>query len=333
MNPSATPLRWGVLSTAKIGRTTVIPAIQRSEHGTVVAIASRDGEAAHAVADDLGIPQAFSSYEALLAADDIDAVYNPLPNHLHAEWTKKAADAGKHVLCEKPLTLDRTEAAGVIAHCEAAGIVLQEAFMYRFHPQWLRTKQLVDGGRIGELRAVQAWFSYFNDDAANIRNVAEYGGGALMDIGCYPISVARWLFGAEPDDVQAIAHHDPVSGVDILTSAMMRFGTAHATFSVSTRTEPYQRVHVIGTTGRIEVEIPFNAPTDRPTHIFVTAGGSPPADPATEIEEFAIVDQYTLQADAFAMAIRDGRTAALPPSDALANMAVIDAVRTAAGAA
>jgi len=286
MSPSATPLRWGILSTAKIGRKAVIPAIQRSEHGTVVAIASRHGESAQAVADDLGIPQAFSSYEALLADDDIDAVYNPLPNHLHAEWTKKAADAGKHVLCEKPLTLDHTEAAGVIAHCEAAGVVLQEAFMYRFHPQWLRTKQLVDEGRIGELRAVQSWFSYFNDDAANIRNVAEYGGGALMDIGCYPISVARWLFGAEPDDVQAIAHHDPMSGVDILTSAMMRFGTAHATFSVSTRTEPYQRVHVIGTTGRIEVEIPFNAPTDRPTRIFVTAGVSPPADPATEIEAY-----------------------------------------------
>ena len=167
----------------------------------------------------------------------------------------------------------------MIAHCEAAGVVLQEAFMYRFHPQWLRTKQLVDEGRIGELRAVQAWFSYFNDDAANIRNIAEYGGGALMDIGCYPISVARWLFGAEPDDVQAITDRDPTSGVDILTSAMMRFGTAQATFTVSTRTEPYQRVHIVGTTGRIEVEIPFNAPNDRPTRIFVTAGGSPPPTP------------------------------------------------------
>jgi predicted dehydrogenase len=333
MSAPTTPLRWGVLSTAKIGQTAVIPAIQRSEHGAVVAIASRNGETAEAVANDLGIPQAFSSYEALLAADDIDAVYIPLPNHLHAEWTMKAADAGKHVLCEKPLTLDANEAQRVIAHCAAAGVVLQEAFMYRFHPQWLRTKQLIDDGRIGEIRAVQAWFSYFNDDATNIRNIAEFGGGALMDIGCYPISVARWLFGAEPDDVQAIAHRDPTSGVDVLTSAMMRFGTAHATFSVGTRTEPYQRVHIVGTNGRIEVEIPFNAPTDRPTRIFVTAGGNPPTDPATEVEEFAITDQYTLQADEFARAIRDGRTAALPPSDALANMAVIDAVRAAAGSA
>ena len=333
MSASTTPLRWGVLSTAKIGRTAVIPAIQRSEHGTVVAIASRDGETAEAVANDLGIPQAFSSYEALLAADDIDAVYIPLPNHLHAEWTMKAADAGKHVLCEKPLTLDADEAQRVVAHCAAAGVVLREAFMYRFHPQWLRTKQLVDDGRIGELRAVQAWFSYFNDDAANIRNIAEFGGGALMDIGCYPISVARWLFGAEPDDVQAIAHHDPTSGVDVQTSAMMRFGMAHATFTVSTRSEPYQRVHVVGSAGRIEVEIPFNAPNDRPTRIFVTSGGQPPTAPATEIEEFDTVDQYTLQADAFAMAIREDRTAALPTADALANMAVIDAVRAAAGSA
>ena len=332
MNGPAAPLRWGVLSTAKIGRKAVIPAIQQSERGAVVAIASRDGVAARAVADDLDIPRAFSSYEALLAAEDIDAVYNPLPNHLHAEWTMKAADAGKHVLCEKPLTLDATEAAGVIAHCADAGVLLQEAFMYRFHPQWLRTKQLVDDGRIGELRAVQTWFSYFNDDAANIRNIAEFGGGALMDIGCYPISVARWLFDAEPDDVQATVDRDPMSDVDILTSAIMRFGTGQATFTVSTRTEPYQRVHVVGTEGRIEVEIPFNAPIDRPTRIFVTAGGRPPTDPATEVEEFPIADQYTLQADAFAMAIREGRAAALSPSDALANMAAIDAVRAASDA-
>jgi predicted dehydrogenase len=333
MSAPTTPLRWGVLSTAKIGRTAVIPAIQRSAHGTVVAIASRNGETAEAVAGDLGIPQAFSSYEALLAADDIDAVYIPLPNHLHAEWTMKAAAAGKHVLCEKPLTLDADEAQRVVAHCAAAGVVLQEAFMYRFHPQWLRTKRLVDDGHIGELRAVQAWFSYFNDDATNIRNVAEFGGGALMDIGCYPISVARWLFGAEPDDVQAIAHHDPTSGVDVQTSAMMRFGTAQATFTVSTRSAPYQRVHVVGSAGRIEVEIPFNAPNDRPTRIFVTSGGQPSTAHATEIEEFGTVDQYTLQADAFAMAIREGRTGALPTADSLANMAVIDAVRAAAGSA
>jgi predicted dehydrogenase len=330
MSQQTTGLRWGVLSTAKIARTSVIPAIQRSGTGDVVAIASREPGRAATVADELAIPHAYGSYEELLAADDIDAVYIPLPNHLHAEWTMKAADAGKHVLCEKPLTLDAPEAAQVIDHCDASGVSLQEAFMYRFHPQWLRTKQLVDEGRIGELRAVQVWFSYFNDDRTNIRNIAEFGGGALMDIGCYPISVARFLFGAEPDRIEAIAHHDPLSGVDTLTSAVLRFGTAHASFTVSTRTEPHQRVHVIGTSGRIEVEIPFNAPTDRPTRIFVTAGGQPPTAPATETEEFAPADQYTLQADAFAAALLGDRPAPLPPSDALANMAVIDAIRAAA---
>jgi predicted dehydrogenase len=317
------------LSTAKIGRKAVIPAIQRSELGTVVAIASRRAADARAVADDLGIERSYGSYEELLADDEVDAVYNPLPNHLHGEWTMHAADAGKHILCEKPITLDRAEAATVIAHCDAAGVLLQEAFMYRFHPQWLRTKQLVDGGHIGELRAVQSWFSYFNDDAANIRNIAAYGGGALMDIGCYPISVARWLFGAEPDDVQAAAHHDPASGVDVLTSAVMRFGGGHATFTVSTRAEPYQRVHVVGSAGRIEIEVPFNAPNDRPTRIAISTGRQPPTAPATVIEEFATVDQYALQADAFATAVSRGSTAALPPSDALANMAAIDAVRAA----
>lgn len=330
MSGAHSPIRWGVLSTAKIARTAVIPAIQRSRHGTVVAVASRDADSAASVAADLGIPHAYGSYEELLAADDVDAVYNPLPNHLHAEWTMKAADAGKHVLCEKPLTLDARQAEQVIAHCDAAGIVLQEAFMYRFHPQWVRTRDLIDEGRIGELRAVQVWFSYFNDDPGNIRNVADFGGGALMDIGCYPISVARFLFDAEPDEIAAIAQHDPGTTVDTLTSAVLRFGSGHATFTVATQAEPYQRVHVIGTAGRIEIEIPFNAPTDRPTRIFVTAGGSPPTAPATETEEFAPTDQYTLQVDAFADAILDGRTAPLPPHDALANMAAIDAVRRAA---
>jgi predicted dehydrogenase len=329
MSTTNTRLRWGILSTAKIARKSVIPAIQRSDLGEVVAIGSRHADGAEEVATDLGIPRSFGSYEELLEADDVDAVYNPLPNHLHAEWTMKAADAGKHVLCEKPLTLDSAEAQRVIAHCDAAGIVLQEAFMYRFHPQWIRTKELVDEGRLGDLRAIHCWFSYFNDDPGNIRNIAEFGGGALMDIGCYPISVARFLFGAEPDDVRAMAHHDPDTGVDILTSAVLRFGIGHATFTVGTQVEPYQRVHVIGTAGRIEVEIPFNAPVDRATRIFVTAGGDPPTDPSTTTEEFAPADQYTLQADAFARAVIDRRPAPLPPSDALANMAVIDAVRDA----
>lgn len=331
MTGSTPRVRWGILSTAKIARTTVIPAIQQSQHGEVTAIASRDHAAATELAAELGIPTAYGSYDALLADPDVDAVYNPLPNHLHAEWTMKAADEGKHVLCEKPLTLDASEARALVAHCATAGVLLREAFMYRFHPQWLRTKELVDSGAIGDLRAVQAWFSYYNDDPTNIRNIDDFGGGALMDIGCYPISVARWLFAAEPDEVDAVMHRDAVSGVDTLTSAVLRFGTGHTTFTVSTQAEPYQRVHVVGTAGRIEIEIPFNAPTDRPTRIFVTSGGRPPTDPATTIEEFAPADQYSLQADAFAAAVLEGRSAPLPPDDAASNMVVIDAVRAAAG--
>ena len=330
MSDSTQRLRWGILSTAKIGRQHVIPAIQRSQLGEVTAIASRDPASARSAATDLGIARAHGSYEQLLADAEVDAVYIPLPNHLHAEWTMKAADAGKHVLCEKPLTLDAAEADALVAHCAAAGVVMQEAFMYRFHPQWQRTKQLVDDGALGELRAVQAWFSYFNDDPHNIRNVAEFGGGALMDIGCYPISVARWLFDAQPDAVQALMHRDPSTGVDTLTSAALRFGTGQVTFTVSTQAEPYQRVHVVGTTGRIEIEIPFNAPTDRPTRILVTSGGRPPTDPATTVEEFAPVDQYALQADAFARAVIEGHGPPLPPDDAVANMSVIDAVNAAA---
>lgn len=199
--------------------------------------------------------------------------------------------------------------------------------MYRFHPQWIAARDLVARGAIGELRAVQTWFSYYNDDPANIRNVAEFGGGALMDIGCYPISVSRFLFGAEPDEVDAVADRDPRFGVDVLTSAMLRFGTAQATFTVATQSAPYQRVQAVGTTGRIEVEIPFNAPNDRATRIFVTRSGEPGVDTV----EFDVVDQYTAQADAFAGALLADAPAPLPPADAVANMAVIDAVVAAAG--
>ena len=324
-------VRWGIISTAKIGIDLVIPAMQGQEFCDVTAIASRDLAKAQAVAGQLGIPKTYGSYEELFADPEIDAIYNPLPNHMHLEWTAKALEAGKHVLSEKPSGLNAAEAEEMAAVAKRyPNLKLMEAFMYRFHPQWQRTKQLVDDGALGELRAVQAWFSYFNDDPHNIRNVAEFGGGALMDIGCYPISVARWLFDAQPDAVQALMHRDPSTGVDTLTSAALRFGTGQLTFPVSTQAEPYQRVHVVGTTGRIEIEIPFNAPTDRPTRILVTSGGRPPTDPATTVEEFAPVDQYALQADAFARAVIEGHGPPLPPDDAVANMSVIDAVNAAA---
>ena len=256
-------IRWGVLSTADIGLGAVIPAIQSSDLGEVVAISSRDADRAGRAAADLGIPTAHGSYEALLDDPAVDAVYNPLPNHLHAEWTMKAADAGKHVLCEKPLAMSSEQAQLMVDHCAAAGVKLQEAFMYRFHPQWRRVKEIVDSGELGELRAIQAWFSFFNDDGSDIRNVPEWGGGGLMDIGCYPISISRWLFGAEPDDVAAASFHHPDFGVDVVTSALMRFGDAHATFTCSTLTEWGQRLFVEGAEGRIEIPIPFNPRPDR----------------------------------------------------------------------
>ncbi len=320
-------LRWGVLGAANIAIKAVIPAIRdSSERGEVVAIASRERARADAVAAELGIPRAHGSYEALLADPDVDAVYNPLPNHLHASWTMRAADAGKHVLCEKPLACDAAEAGQLVAHCATAGVALQEAFMYRFHPQWVRVRELVAGRAIGEPVAIHTWFSYYNRDPDNVRNVAEYGGGGLMDIGCYAINLSRMLYQAEPDEVGGALTRDPQFGVDVVTSAWMRFGDRHATFTCSTQAEPFQRVVVLGTRGRIEVELPFNMPPDRAARIFVTSRGDPPGDPDTVTLVFDPADQYALQADAFAAAVLAGEPVPLPPADAVANMAVIDAL-------
>jgi predicted dehydrogenase len=325
-----TNLRWGILSTADIGRRKVIPGILKADRCEVVAIGSRDAAQARQVADELGIPAAHGSYEALLADPNVDVVYIPLPNHLHAEWTIAAARAGKHVLCEKPLAMNATEAERMLEVCAAEGVRLMEAFMYRLHPSWEEVRRLVASGRIGRLAAVQSWFSYANDDPANIRNKLDVGGGALYDIGCYTINLSRMLFGAEPVGVRASVVREAGSGVDVLTSAILEFETGTATFTVSTRIEPDQRVHVYGTDGRITVEIPFNIPPDHPTRIFVTAGGDPPVAPETETITFETADPYTVQAARFAAAILDGTPTPTQPEDALANMRVIDRVFAAA---
>jgi predicted dehydrogenase len=325
-----TNLRWGILSTADIGRRKVIPGILKADRCEVVAIGSRDAAQARQVAGELGIPAAHGSYEALLADPNVDVVYIPLPNHLHAEWTIAAARAGKHVLCEKPLAMNATEAERMLEVCAAEGVRLMEAFMYRLHPSWEEVRRLVASGRIGRLVAVQSWFSYANDDPANIRNKLDVGGGALYDIGCYTINLSRMLFGAEPVGVRASVVREAGSGVDVLTSAILEFETGTATFTVSTRLEPDQRVHVYGTDGRITVEIPFNIPPDRPTRIFVTAGGDPPVAPETETITFETADPYTVQAARFAAAILDGTPTPTQPEDALANMRVIDRVFAAA---
>ena len=317
-------LRWGVMSTARIAVNKVIPGMRAGSRSEVLAIASREAGRAEAVARSLDIPRAYGSYEALLADPDVDAVYIPLPNHLHAEWTIAAARAGKHVLCEKPLAVTSAQAQDMADACRDAGVVLMEAFMYREHPSWVAVRELVASGRIGRLRAVDSWFSYFNDDPANIRNIRAYAGGALMDIGCYSVNLSRMLFGHEPVSVAASITRDPVSGVDILTSGLLTFNGGAATFTCATQLEPDQRVHIYGTTGRIQIEIPFNAPPDRPTRVLVTAGGEPPVAPATEVLTFPAVDQYGVEADRFAAVVFDGADLPVTNADSVANMAVIE---------
>ncbi len=320
-------VRWGILSTANIGMENVTPAIQQAENCEVVAIASRDQDRSETAAARLGIPRAHGSYEALLADDAVDAVYIPLPNDLHAEWTMKAAAAGKHILCEKPLAMTAAQAAEMVQACEEAGVKLAEAFMYRHHPTWVEATRLVRRGVIGELQGLQSWFSYFNDDPANIRNRVESGGGALMDVGCYNINMSRMLFDAEPVRIEASVRRDPDMGIDIVTSAILEFpGGGQSTFTCSTRAEDYQRVHIVGSSGRIDIEIPFNIPPDRETTIFVVSGGEPPVAPATEALVFPAANQYTIQAELFAQAVLDDTPVVVPPSDAIANMHVIEEI-------
>jgi predicted dehydrogenase len=324
-------VRWGVLSPARIGTEKVIPAIQGAERCEVVALASRDAARAEAAAARLGIPRTHGSYEDLLADPGIDAVYVPLPNHLHAEWSIAAARAGKHVLCEKPLALNVTQAEAMIAAAEEAGVRLMEAFMYRLHPSWVAVRETVASGRIGELRAVQSWFSYFNDDPANIRNIVEVGGGSLYDVGCYCVNLSRMLIGEEPSGVRASIRRDPVGGTDVFTSVVLDFpGGGLASFTCSTRAEPDQRVHIYGTEGRISVGIPFNIPPDHPTEVSVTAGGDPPVAPATEVLTFPARDQYTVQAEAFAASILDGTPLPTPIEDAIGNLRTIERIFAAA---
>lgn len=320
-------VRWGVLSTADIGMSKVTPAIAQASNAEVVAIASRDVARARAAADTLGIPLAYGDYDQLLTSGEVDAVYIPLPNDMHAEWTIRAAQTGTHVLCEKPLAMSAAQAQRMVDACADAGVLLQEAFMYRHHPTWVEVVRRVRGGEIGDLRGIQTWFSYFNDDPANIRNRPENGGGAVMDIGCYPINVARLLTGEEPTDVVSSVERDEASGVDTLASAVLTFpGGVQAGFTVCIRCEDYQRVHVIGSRGRLDVEIPFNIPPDRPSRVLLAAGGDPPVAPDVEMLTFEPADQYTLQAEAFGQAVLDGTPAPVHPSDAVANMTVIERV-------
>jgi predicted dehydrogenase len=322
-------VRWGVLSTAKIGHQKVIPAIQRSQLGMVTAIASRDLSRAKAVAAELGIEKPYGSYQQLLSDRNVDAVYIPLPNHLHVTWSLRSLRAGKHVLCEKPIGLSVAEAEQLAGSAAAhPKLKIMEAFMYRFHPQWQTARQLVREGRIGQLRTIHTDFSYYNDDPQNIRNQRDMGGGALMDIGCYPISLSRFIFDDEPQRVLGHVERDPTTEIDRLTSAVLEFFQGTSTFTCATQLVPYQRVNIFGTSGRIEIEIPFNAPSEQPCRLWVQLG----TQPGAAVEEISLeqCDQYTLQADAFARAILDDEPVPTPLADAVANMRVIERVAASA---
>ncbi|MGB6459103.1 MAG: Gfo/Idh/MocA family oxidoreductase [Candidatus Acidiferrum sp.] len=318
-------VKWGVLSTAKIGLNKVIPAMQLGEWSEVVAIASRDGKRAENAAKKLRIPKAYWSYEELLADPEIEAIYNPLPNHMHVPWSIKAAEAGKHVLCEKPISLNAAEAKLLLDARNRTGVKIGEAFMVRTHPQWLRTRDIVRSGRIGDLRAVVGVFSYFNRDAANIRNVADWGGGGMYDIGCYPISGSRFVYGEEPSRVMGLVERDPDFQTDRLASVILDFPAGQAIFTCSTQLVAYQRMQFLGTKARIEVEIAFNAPNDRPCRIFVDDGRDVFGG-GVSVETFPTCDQYTRQGDVFSRAIRGDGDVPVSVEDAIGNMAVIDAV-------
>jgi predicted dehydrogenase len=318
-------VRWGVLGAAKIATHKVIPAMQQARGCEVVAIASRDAARARQAAERLGIPRAYGTYETLLEDPDVDAVYIPLPNHLHVPWTARAAEAGKHVLCEKPIAVTAAEARTLLGVRDRTGVRIQEAFMVRTHPQWRKARDLVADGTLGEVRAISGFFSYDNDDPANVRNVPEFGGGGLLDIGCYLVNTARFVFDAEPSRVAGAVTLDPRFGVDRLTSMILDFDGRHAVGTCSTQLQAYQRIHVVGTLGRIEIEIPFNASPDRPCRLLLDRGGDLwGAD--IEVVEFDVCNQFTTQAEEFAGALLEGRPQPAPLEDAVANMAVLDAI-------
>jgi predicted dehydrogenase len=319
-------VKWGVLSTASIATRRVIPAMQKCELAEITAIASRSLAKARSTAATFAIPKAYGSYEELLADPEIEVVYIPLPNHLHAEWTMTAAASRKHVLCEKPIALNISQTRKLLEANEEFGVKIGEAFMVRTHPQWVRTHDLVRSGRIGKLRSAAGLFSYFNVSPEDVRNVAEFGGGALLDIGCYAVKTTRFVFGEEPVRVIGNIERDPSFKIDRLTSAILEYPSGHCIFSVSTQMVYYQRMQFFGTEGRIDVEIPFNAPTDKPTRIFIDNGKDLYANASAVIETVPICNQFTIQGDLFSKAVLQNGEVPNPLEDAFCNMAVIDAV-------
>lgn len=318
-------VKWGILGVGSFVRRRMMPALLQCEHTEVAAIASRSLEKGQAFASENHIAKTYGTYEELLADPEIEVIYNPLPNHLHVPWSVEAARRGKHVLCEKPLGVNVAEVRRLLEIRDECNVKIAEAFMVRTHPQWIRTEELVRSGRIGKLRSSFGYFSYFSIDPANTRNVLELGGGSLYDIGCYPIKTTRFVFGEEPVRVFGCVERDPSFKTDRLTSAILEYPSGQAIFTCSTQNVYYQRMQFLGTKGRIDVEIPFNAPTDRPTRIFVDDGTDLFGTGLTT-ETFPICNQFTIQADLFSTAVRENKDIVNPLEDAFCNMAVIDAV-------
>lgn len=319
-------VRWGILGAASIAIRRVIPAMQGGDWSEIAAIASRDRNKAQETARSLGIPKAYGSYEELLADPEIEAIYNPLPNHLHVPWTIRAAEAGKHVLCEKPLSMNAAEARSLIEARDRAGVKIGEAFMVRTHPRWLRTRKLVRDGRIEELRLISGLFSYFNRDPKNVRNTREQGGGALLDLGCYPVTLSRFLFDQEPTRVMGSLERDPEMKIDRLTSAILEFPTGRSMFTCSTQLAYNQRMILLGTKGRIEIDRPINPIAGEPSRILIDDNPGDPTGSGLTTEIIPTCDQFTIQGDLFSRAIREDGEVPVPLENAILNMAAIDAI-------
>jgi predicted dehydrogenase len=318
-------VRWGILGVARIASEKVIPAIQKGQTGLVMAVASRSMDKARAAAGRFGIPCAYGSYEELLADPEIDAVYIPLPNHLHVPWSVRALAAGKHVLCEKPIALSAQQATELLEARERSGRLVMEAVMVRLHPRWLCARELVQSGRIGELRSITGFFSYFNDSPENVRHQPGMGGGALLDIGFYPVTMSRFIFAAEPVRVMGLTEIDPRFGVDRLASAILEFPAGHAIFTCATQLVAHQALDILGTRGRIGIEIPWSMPHDRPSRLLVDDGARLGGQGAQEMW-FPACDQWGVECDRFCEAIVEGKAAPVPIEDAVANMRVLDAI-------
>ena len=314
------PVAWGVLSVASHYVGKINTNVRKSPLNVVQAIASRSIDRARAAAARLGIPRAYGSYAELLADREIEAVYIPLPNHLHAEWVRKAADAGKHVLCEKPFAMSATEAQEAFDYGKRKGVLVMESLMYRFHPQWIRAGELARNGDLGEIHAVHSFFSYMIPDPSNIRNIAEIGGGGMRDVGSYAVSAARFLVGAEPVRVMSLMYRDPSLKTDTLSSGVLDFGKARSVFTVGTQTQAWQRVDVVGSGGQLTIHVPFNAYADAPAEMTVTSwlGTRTVLTPA--------VDQFAEVFDAFSRAVRSGGPVPQPPEDTVNNQKALDAL-------